>query len=233
MSAREDILRRIRGANGAAGSPPAAPVPRDYHRTGDHTPGAPELLDLFRDRLLDYRATVLDAPDDDIPTAIRRALADIDGPVLVPSGYRSTGAHTASPTTPTTRPSSTGSPRSSPDARPPVPRPARSRSTVDPPRAAAPSPSSPTFTSASSAPTSSSTPSPSCSPHSHPAARSRSSADRQRRATSNWSGSKGYTAPAHSSSSSPDPAPQEMAHHRGTEPRRPWPLMTCAPSTGG
>ena len=103
MSAREDILRRIRGANAAAGHPPPPDAPRDYHRTGAHEPGSPAVLGLLTDRLIDYRATVIDARRPrlahtqaptrgdvvdrvDVHAAIRTALAAIDGPVLVPPG---------------------------------------------------------------------------------------------------------------------------------------------------
>src|SRR5690606_18288518 len=61
VSARDEVLARIRAANAAAGHPAPPEVPRDYRRAGAHPAGAPELLDLFRDRLVDYKATVLDA----------------------------------------------------------------------------------------------------------------------------------------------------------------------------
>jgi L-lactate dehydrogenase complex protein LldG len=61
-------------------------VPREYHRTGAHPAGAPELLELFRDRLLDYKATVLDAPADGVAEAVRAALAGATGNVVVPPG---------------------------------------------------------------------------------------------------------------------------------------------------
>jgi L-lactate dehydrogenase complex protein LldG len=86
MSAREDVLSRIREANREAGHPAAPEIPRDYHRSGEHAPGAPELLALFRDRLVDYRATVIDAPADGVPAAIRVALADVAGTMVVPPG---------------------------------------------------------------------------------------------------------------------------------------------------
>ena len=137
-------------------------VPRDYRRAGAHPPGAPELLELLRDRLVDYRATVLDAAPDDIPAVVARALAE----------HRRPGAGAARParrlvpgrraaTAPSPRPSWTASPPSSPRARPPAPRPARSPSTARPTRAAAPSPWCPTCTSAWCAPTRSCTPCPS------------------------------------------------------------------------
>jgi L-lactate dehydrogenase complex protein LldG len=85
MSAREEVLARIRAANAAA-RPTPGEVPRGYHRAGDHPSGAPELVELLRDRLVDYRATVLDATPDDVPTVVAAALADHPGPVLVPTG---------------------------------------------------------------------------------------------------------------------------------------------------
>jgi L-lactate dehydrogenase complex protein LldG len=86
VSAREEVLGRIRAANAAAGHPPPPDVPREYHRRGGHVPGAPELLALFRDRLVDYKSTVLDAPADGIAAAVRTALADVTGRVVVPPG---------------------------------------------------------------------------------------------------------------------------------------------------
>ncbi|WP_219416814.1 LutC/YkgG family protein [Pseudonocardia nigra] len=87
--AREDVLGRIRAANAAAGSPPPPAVPRDYRTAGTLERGP--LLDLLRDRLVDYQATVLDARADDtapdgVAEAIRGALAEVDGPVVVPPG---------------------------------------------------------------------------------------------------------------------------------------------------
>jgi L-lactate dehydrogenase complex protein LldG len=86
MSAREEVLGRIRAANAAAGHPLPPDVPRDYQRTGSHPAGAPELLALFRDRLVDYKATVLDAPAGGVAEAVRTALAGITGRVVVPPG---------------------------------------------------------------------------------------------------------------------------------------------------
>ncbi len=40
----------------------------------------------MRDRLVDYRATVVDAAPDAVPAAVAGALADVGGPVLVPEG---------------------------------------------------------------------------------------------------------------------------------------------------
>lgn len=62
-SARDEVLARIRGALGE--SPTAPPVPRAYRSSGDHGPGSPELATQLVDRLEDYRAVVVRAPDDD------------------------------------------------------------------------------------------------------------------------------------------------------------------------
>ena len=85
MNAREEVLARIRAANASA-RPTTGAIPRDYRRTGAHPRGAPELVELLRDRLVDYRATVLDAAHDDVPAVIATALADHPGQVLVPPG---------------------------------------------------------------------------------------------------------------------------------------------------
>ncbi len=85
MSARDVVLGRVRAANAAAGAPAAPPVPRGYRRTGTRPPGHPELLELLRDRLVDYRATVLDAGPDTVAEAVETALEG-RAPVLVPPG---------------------------------------------------------------------------------------------------------------------------------------------------
>ena len=55
-TAREQMLDRIRGALGPA---PAAPAPpRDYRQTGA-APGTPGLVELFCERVADYRANVV------------------------------------------------------------------------------------------------------------------------------------------------------------------------------
>jgi L-lactate dehydrogenase complex protein LldG len=83
MSARDDILARIRAANTAAGAQPVD-VPRDYRRTGEHPPGHPHLLALFTDRLVDYKATVRHTTND----GLTAALADLcrDWTVATPAG---------------------------------------------------------------------------------------------------------------------------------------------------
>lgn len=83
--ARTEVLARIRAALGDRPAPAA--VPRDYHRTG---PGS---LDLFAERVADYRATVHQVPPDGLVDLIgallagRRIVAPADLPSewLVPS----------------------------------------------------------------------------------------------------------------------------------------------------
>lgn len=86
MSAREDILGRIRAANAAAGSPAPPPPPRDYRRAGTHPAGADALLQLLRERLAHYKATVVDAANAGVGNAVTAALSTVTGPVLVPPG---------------------------------------------------------------------------------------------------------------------------------------------------
>jgi L-lactate dehydrogenase complex protein LldG len=88
VSAREDVLSRIRDANAAAGNPSPVAVPRDYHRSGTLATGSAELMELLVDRLVDYKATVLRAAPDEVPDAIARGLSDagVRGRVLVPPG---------------------------------------------------------------------------------------------------------------------------------------------------
>lgn len=87
-SARQVVLDRIKAANAAAGHPNPVPIPRDYHRSGTLAAGSRELLDLLVDRLVDYKATVVESAADRVPDAIRAALADagVTGRVVVPPG---------------------------------------------------------------------------------------------------------------------------------------------------
>jgi L-lactate dehydrogenase complex protein LldG len=71
MSARDEVLARIRTALGPD-RPAPADIPRDY-RTADDRPRE-QLLDLLTDRLEDYRATVLRCAPDDIAATVTAAL---------------------------------------------------------------------------------------------------------------------------------------------------------------
>ncbi|QFZ18191.1 LutC/YkgG family protein [Saccharothrix syringae] len=69
MSARDEVLARVRRAKGSA----AAPVPRDYRAAGSRGPGDPV---LFAERLRDYRARVRVVPADDLVAAVAAALRE-------------------------------------------------------------------------------------------------------------------------------------------------------------
>jgi L-lactate dehydrogenase complex protein LldG len=74
MNARDEILTRLRGALGPA--PVAPEVPRAY-RADDATDPAGR-LDLFVDRLVDYKAVVTRCGPDGIATAVADALTGAD-----------------------------------------------------------------------------------------------------------------------------------------------------------
>ena len=72
MSAREEVLARIRGALG--NSTEVHDVPRAYRGQGEHAAGSAELTDQLVDRLEDYRASVVRAADvvQTVPEGLRR-----------------------------------------------------------------------------------------------------------------------------------------------------------------
>jgi len=89
-SARDQILARIRAANGGAGptmDPPGGPqeardagaayaaLPREYLRA-HHDPASHDIVGLFAERAADYRAIVERVPVSGLAPAIARALAD-------------------------------------------------------------------------------------------------------------------------------------------------------------
>lgn len=82
MSAREEILAGVRAAReqGRVVEPS-----RTYRHTGREAPGSPEVLALLRERLTEYRATVLLTEQRQLRSAV--ALADAGGgAVLLPHG---------------------------------------------------------------------------------------------------------------------------------------------------
>jgi L-lactate dehydrogenase complex protein LldG len=98
MSARDEVLGRIRTALGEDRAEPA-PVARDYRTTDDRSPAV--LLDVLTDRLEDYRGSVLRcAPGEVAPTvaaALRTALgehspADVVVAPGLPEEWRPDGA---------------------------------------------------------------------------------------------------------------------------------------------
>ena len=81
--AREDILAGVRRALAGADTSPVT-VPRSYRDTG---PAAPSmLLDLFVERVEDYRAVVVRCSVDDVEQRIADALPD-GARVVVPDGF--------------------------------------------------------------------------------------------------------------------------------------------------
>ena len=95
MSAREEMLARIRSAR--AGAELVEPA-RDYRTGGEHDPGSPALIDLLADRLVDYKAAVRRCDDAGLRAAIaealEQALAVTGGDVLI-SGLSFPGASDA------------------------------------------------------------------------------------------------------------------------------------------
>jgi L-lactate dehydrogenase complex protein LldG len=98
MSARDDVLSRIRTAIGSDRTG-VAPVARGYRTTDDRP--RDQLLDVLTDRLEDYKATVLRCTPSDVSTtvamALRTALGErTAGDVVVapglPANWRPDGA---------------------------------------------------------------------------------------------------------------------------------------------
>ncbi len=73
MTAREEVMARIRSAIGA--QPADVVVPRAYRTRGEHQPGSAPLLDLFTERLEDYRAVVHRTDDAGLAATVSVALA--------------------------------------------------------------------------------------------------------------------------------------------------------------
>ncbi|WP_285245245.1 lactate utilization protein C [Pseudarthrobacter sp. fls2-241-R2A-127] len=81
MTAREDILTRIRAA--LQDSPEAPQVPREYRAASGM--GADELIELLVDRLVDYKAQVAVVPESDVPARIASLLEGAKS-FVVPEG---------------------------------------------------------------------------------------------------------------------------------------------------
>jgi L-lactate dehydrogenase complex protein LldG len=80
MSARDEVLARIRDALGPERAP-APEVPRDYRvaagdGTGPPAPPAANVLDLLVDRLEDYKAMVVRVRADGVAAAVRAKVAE-------------------------------------------------------------------------------------------------------------------------------------------------------------
>jgi L-lactate dehydrogenase complex protein LldG len=100
MSARDEVLGRIRSALGPD-RPAPAEVARGYRLTDGRRPGDPALVDRLTDRLEDYKATVVRcAPHEVAATAgaaLRTALGEHDPAAVVvapglPADWRPQGA---------------------------------------------------------------------------------------------------------------------------------------------
>ncbi|KAD3515097.1 lactate utilization protein C [Arthrobacter yangruifuii] len=80
MSARTDILERLRSALHDA--PEAPKIPRNYRHTSDLT--GEELIELLSDRLLDYKAGVSVVDEASVPARVAELLAGAS--YVVPAG---------------------------------------------------------------------------------------------------------------------------------------------------
>ncbi len=85
MSAREEMLDRVRRAGATAVAPD---VPRAYRRSGSEPLDGGSLVDLLVDRLLDYKAGVTRTSPDAVASAITAVLARHSARnVVVPQGF--------------------------------------------------------------------------------------------------------------------------------------------------
>jgi L-lactate dehydrogenase complex protein LldG len=73
VSARDEVLRRVREALGP--TPTVPEVPRGYRQAGEHEPGSAALVEQLVDRLEDYRATVVRCGGEDASVGDAVALA--------------------------------------------------------------------------------------------------------------------------------------------------------------
>lgn len=72
--AKQEMLSRIRNAQQLANTPKQVDIPRNYHTTWDKS--TEELREILVDRLLDYKATVVETTEADLGKDIAKALAD-------------------------------------------------------------------------------------------------------------------------------------------------------------
>jgi L-lactate dehydrogenase complex protein LldG len=93
QTAKDQILARIRAAVGDPGragiAAAYAALPREYLRA-HHDAGTVDIVDLFAERVADYRAVVERVPESDLPSAVARTLAArakvAPGSFVVPTG---------------------------------------------------------------------------------------------------------------------------------------------------
>jgi L-lactate dehydrogenase complex protein LldG len=87
MSAREEILGRVRSALADVTDPDVTETPVDWTYGATVDTGELGLIDRFAERVADYRAAVEQVPDSEVGTAVARALAGHDT-VLADAGVR-------------------------------------------------------------------------------------------------------------------------------------------------
>jgi len=87
MTTRQAVLQKIRAALAdvpAEETPEDVPVPQGYARSH----AGPDLVELFAERVADYRATVIRSTLEELPDVIRTALAArAASKVVVPAGF--------------------------------------------------------------------------------------------------------------------------------------------------
>lgn len=77
MTARDEVLARLRTARDAGAPAHAVEVPRAYDQVGDAAPGSPEVVERLAATLTDYRATVHRVDrGDHIAASVADALGD-------------------------------------------------------------------------------------------------------------------------------------------------------------
>ncbi len=99
MSARDEVLRRVREAVAGGAAPAGAAPSADYRRFGEHAPGSLPLVALLMERLVDYRAEVVrcGGSDDTVGAAVRDVLRrhraeQVVVPPGLPAPWRPDGA---------------------------------------------------------------------------------------------------------------------------------------------
>jgi L-lactate dehydrogenase complex protein LldG len=85
VNARDEVLARVRRALGDAERTPESPLPSRVR--ADHRSHA-DVLDLFAERVADYRATVVRCAEDEVAGVVASALSGA-GSVVVPDGFPS------------------------------------------------------------------------------------------------------------------------------------------------
>jgi L-lactate dehydrogenase complex protein LldG len=86
VSARDEVLARVRQARGPEGEP--IQVPRGYRQAGQGIPDASTLRDLLVDRLVDYRAGVVRCTEAEVGSVVAGILSRHGASrVVVPEGF--------------------------------------------------------------------------------------------------------------------------------------------------